>query len=69
MPDEKNWYQSRAAWGAIAALSATLIRISGHDPGIEGTQLMVDAALNIATGLGALVALYGRIAATSRITR
>jgi hypothetical protein len=69
MMNEKTWYQSRAAWGAIAALCATLIRISGHDPGLDGAQLMVDAGLNIATGLGALVALYGRIAATSRITR
>jgi hypothetical protein len=63
----KPWYQSRAVWGAIAALTATLIRASGHDPGVDGAQLLTDAALNIVTGLGALAALYGRIAATSRI--
>lgn len=67
MNDVKTWYQSRAVWGAIAALASTLVRASGHDPGIEGTQVMVDAALNVTTGVGALVALYGRIAATHRI--
>ena len=67
MMDEKAWYQSRAVWGAIAALGATLIRATGHDPGVDAMQTMTDAALNMATGVGALVALYGRIAATSRI--
>lgn len=67
MIDEKTWYQSRAVWGAIAALGATLIRASGHDPGVDGMQMMAGASLNIATGVGALMALYGRIAATSRI--
>lgn len=69
MTDEKLWYQSRAVWGAIAALVATLIRASGHDPGIDGETAIANAALDIATGLGALAALYGRIAAVSVIAR
>lgn len=67
MNDAKMWYQSRAVWGAIAALAATLIRASGHDPGPGGEAALADAALTLATGIGALVALYGRLAATSRI--
>ncbi len=69
MTDTKLWYQSRAVWGAIAALAATLIRASGHDPGIGGEAALADAALNIATGLGALTALYGRLAAERRIVK
>lgn len=67
MPDAKSWYQSKAVWGAIAALLATLIRATGHDPGLDAVQQLTDAALSTATGLGALVALYGRISATHRI--
>lgn len=69
MSEAKYWYQSRAVWGAIAALAATLIRASGHDPGVEGEAALAEAALDIATGLGALAALYGRLAATHVIVR
>lgn len=69
MAETKYWYQSRAVWGAIAALAATLIRASGYDPGMGGEAALADAALNIATGIGALGALYGRLAATSTIIR
>lgn len=67
MPDTKTWYQSKAVWGAIAALLATLIRMTGHEPGADAVQQITDAALSAATGLGALLALYGRISATHRI--
>ncbi len=67
MSDTKLWYQSKAVWGAIAALIATLARMSGHDPGLGSPELIADALLNTATGIGALAALYGRLAATSRI--
>lgn len=69
MSDSKYWYQSRAVWGAMAALVATLIRASGHDPGAAGEAAMAEAALDIATGIGALAALYGRLAATHLIVR
>nr|WP_316653313.1 hypothetical protein [uncultured Gellertiella sp.] len=69
MTETKNWYQSKAVWGAIAALAATLIRATGHDPGIDGVQQLADGALNAATGIGALLALYGRISATGKILR
>lgn len=68
MNETKLWYQSKAVWGAIAALIATLARMSGHDPGLGSPEVIADALLNTATGIGALAALYGRLAATSRIT-
>lgn len=68
MQDSKSWYQSKAVWGAIAALLATLVRATGHDPGGDMVQQMSDAALSAATGLGALAALCGRISATHRIS-
>ena len=68
MNDTKTWYQSKAVWGAIAALLATLARMTGHEPGIDSAQAMTDALLNTATGIGALAALYGRLSATSRIS-
>lgn len=69
MIDVKTWYQSRAVWGAIAALAATLVRATGYEPGPDGVQQLADAALSTATGIGALIALFGRIAATHRIVR
>ena len=67
MTETKYWYQSRAVWGAIAALACTLIRATGHDPGPDMATALTDVALDVATGLGALAALYGRIAATGVI--
>ena len=69
MLDSKPWYQSRAVWGAIAALLATLVRATGHDPGPDAETHLTTAALDIATGLGALSALYGRLAATQVIAK
>lgn len=67
MTDLKPWYQSRAVWGALVAIAASVMRSAGLGlpEGAEGE--IADAALSLAGTAGGLAALYGRIVATRPI--
>lgn len=58
----KNALQSKTVWGAGMALVATAAKIAGYD--IGDPELYVNDAV---TMVGTIFAIYGRVAATSRI--
>lgn len=62
----KPWWQSRAIWGALIVFIAQLARLVEIDVDVEG---MTDAALSIATLVGAVLAWYGRLQATRPVSR
>lgn len=71
--DEKKWWESRTIWGAIIAVvcfGLTFFGITIAEP--EQTQI-IDLILQIATPVGALVALIltivGRVKATKVIKK
>lgn len=65
----KNWYQSKTVWGALVVILSALMRAAGYEFGeAEAAQLM-DAASTIATAVGGLLALYGRLTAKLPISQ
>jgi hypothetical protein len=67
MIDTKPWYASRAVWGSTIAIAASLAGVFGLTIDPEDQVLIVDTALQAISAAGAILALYGRLAATSRV--
>ncbi|MQB36137.1 hypothetical protein DXT97_04805 [Agrobacterium tumefaciens] len=67
MDSTKAWYQSRTIWGALVAVFAPLFSIAGLElpAGLQGE--LADGLVTVAGGIGGLIALYGRLSATSAI--
>lgn len=62
--ENKQWYMSKAIWGSIVAILASVIAMFGYSvPQEEMTEIIVQ----IVTVVGAAIALYGRIVATKSI--
>ena len=67
MEDFKTWYQSRTIWGAIIAILASLAHAGGDSLTATDQGQIADAAVALAGTIGGLVAIWGRIRATSRV--
>lgn len=67
MLDHKPWYTSKTIWGALVAIGATLASMMGFDLDTQAQGQLVDAALQLVTAAGALVAIFGRLVATDFI--
>lgn len=67
MNNQKPWYASRSVWGALIAIGASLGGSFGLIIGAEEQSILADAVLQITGGLGAVVALYGRLVATKTL--
>ncbi|MDQ0454274.1 hypothetical protein [Rhizobium paknamense] len=68
MNETKPWYGSRAVWGALVAIAAGGLQVAGIDLGLAEQGQMADLLMALASAVGGLVALYGRLAARSAIT-
>ncbi|EKV27545.1 hypothetical protein C882_1391 [Caenispirillum salinarum AK4] len=66
----KPWWQSRAVWGGIVALGATILQAINPQLQLDDETRggLVDALLAVAQGAGALMAIYGRVAAKNRVS-
>lgn len=67
MTVSKPWYHSRTIWASIVTLAALLAAALGIPVEDGEQQALVDALLQAAAALGALVAIVGRLVARSRI--
>ena len=68
MTDTKAWWASKTVWATLIMLAGVGLRSIGIDIGpFEGE--ITDTALTIVTVLAGAVGLWGRITATSLITR
>lgn len=67
MTDTKPWYLSRTVWASIVTLATTAGSVVGLPLAGLDNSALTDTMLQIATAVSGLVALYGRVAATSRI--
>lgn len=68
MTDTKPWYLSRTVWGALVAVGASLAGLAGvHvDPAQQAT--VVDAVFQVAGAIGGVIALFGRIGASAKLS-
>jgi hypothetical protein len=67
MYDLKNWYHSKTIWGALVAIGASVLKATGIDIAAGDQGAIVDSLVNIAGAVGGLLAVYGRLTATSVI--
>lgn len=67
MEDFKTWYQSRTIWGALIAIGASLAHAGGYSLTAADQGQIADAAVSLAGTMGGLMAIWGRIRATSRV--
>lgn len=65
----KNWYQSKTIWGALVVILSALLRAAGYEFGEAEAAQLTDAAATIATAIGGLLALYGRLTAKLPISQ
>jgi hypothetical protein len=67
MEDVKHWYLSKTIWGALIAMGASTLQFAGVHIGAGDQAALGDAAVSIAGAVGSLVAVYGRVTATTAI--
>ena len=63
----KPWYLSRTIWGSIVALVAAAASAFGMEIDDATQSAFVDVALQLVAVGGSLVAVVGRVSATSMI--
>ncbi|MCB8836089.1 hypothetical protein [Aurantimonas sp. VKM B-3413] len=67
MDDTKPWYLSRTIWGSVVALAAAGAGIFGYEVDAGTNEALTSALIEGAGAVGAIVAIYGRLAARSTI--
>ncbi|MEX6505612.1 hypothetical protein [Jiella sp. M17.18] len=67
MDETKPWYQSRTIWGGVVALIAASAGYFGYDLDPGAHEALTNALISGAGAVGAVVAIYGRLAAKSTI--
>lgn len=65
MDGMKSWYYSRTVWGAMVAVFAPLLNLAGLPVTPDVQPELVELLVTGAGAIGGLVALYGRLFATS----
>jgi len=68
MIEEKPWYLSRTIWGSLIEVAAALGSILGISLDQATQTELADIVVQLAGAAGALVAIYGRLAATEIIS-
>lgn len=67
MEPHKPWYLSRTIWASIVVVVATLAGALGVAIEDADADVLTDAILQVVTALAGLIAIFGRLAARSRI--
>ncbi len=67
MSGNKAWWQSRAVWGGLVAAVAGIGGLFGLNLDEASQGMVVDVAVQMATVVGALIAVIGRVRATKKI--
>jgi hypothetical protein len=67
MNDVKLWYQSKTIWGALVAILAGVLQMSGVDIDADGQEQFSDGLVALSGAVGGLVALYGRLCAEKKV--
>ncbi len=65
----KQWYQSKTVWGALIAVTASLLQAVGVDLTPDVQNDIADLAIALAGIVGGATSIYGRIAASTVIGR
>jgi len=67
MEDTKKWWQSSSIWGSVVAIGAVAAGFFGLDLDADAQAGITEAVLAIVAAAGGLLAIYGRVKASSSI--
>lgn len=68
MFDDKPWYLSRTIWVGLVALALSLAGVFGFATDALDQGALTDVLLQLGSAIAGLIAIFGRIGATSRIS-
>jgi len=69
MDGSKTWYRSKTVWGALIAVTASMLQVTGVDLTPDVQSDLADLAVVFAGIIGGALSIYGRIAADTAIRR
>ncbi|MEM7303616.1 MAG: hypothetical protein AAF468_21255 [Pseudomonadota bacterium] len=67
MLDQKPWYQSKTIWGSLVSVAAGIAAGFQIEIDMATQEVLSNALFQLVSAGGALLAVYGRIVAASRI--
>jgi len=69
MVEGKNWWESKGVVGGIVAAAAGISAALGYAIAPNDVSAGTEDILSIVSAIGGLLAIYGRVTATTRIGR
>ena len=69
MSQTKPWYLSRTIWAALVSVIATVLAALGLPIDTAARDGLVEAILQLVSAAAGTVAIFGRLTATTRISR
>ena len=67
MENMKQWYLSKTVWGALVAILAGLLPVTGMELDAGAQSQLADDFVSLVGAVGGLVAVYGRLTAEKRL--
>ena len=67
MDEIKPWYLSRTVWASVVAILAGACGVVGVPSEVVADPELVDAILRVVAAVAAIVSLFGRLKAKSRL--
>ena len=65
--ETKSILMSKTVWGALLSVAGALAGLAGYTFGPEEQEMLVLAVTTIATAIGSVLSVYGRVKATKKI--
>ena len=63
----KSWVTSKGVWGGIAAVGGGVLAFFGYTISDADLSRLIELGSSIASSVGGIVAIYGRVKATKKI--
>ena len=67
MDETKSWYMSKTVWGGLIAVAAGAAGAFGYTIAPDDQAQIVDAVVVVATVVGGLLSVFGRVKASKAV--
>lgn len=67
MDDTKKWWESTGVWGGVVAFLVAVVPLFGYQINLSDKDALEGLILGAVGGIGGIIAIIGRVRASSRI--